>query len=178
MNYLDTPTPDSFRAVEEGIERVSRKVASCSRDDIILLRLVTYLARNYEEMISRIIRPLRLNEVMFKTLLMAFGSPANEVNPSRLSTVTGESRANMTRICDELSQRGLIKRHASDSDRRRVVVSLTSAGERLVRNVLPRIGEKQRQVNAALSSGEKQQLERLLKKQFGGLEAVLGHKER
>ena len=132
MNQFGEFVPLGFSAVEAGIDRVARKLNMPGelRQDVILMRLVTCMARHYEELIGRVIRPQRLNPVMFKTLLMTFGSPANKVNPSRLSDVTGESRANMTRICDELCERGLIVRKASESDRRRVVVSLT--GRRLL----------------------------------------------
>src|SRR5450432_1358239 len=176
MNQKSISIPRGFCAVEEGIERITRKLRSPShaREDVVLMRLVMSMARHYEEIINRIIRPQRLNHVMFKTLLMAFGSPTNEVNPSRLSEVTGESRANMTRICDELCQRGLVERHAGQTDRRRIAISLTAAGERMVHKMLPRIGAPLQRAHAPLSASKKRQLEMLLKKQLAGLEAVLG----
>jgi MarR family transcriptional regulator, negative regulator of the multidrug operon emrRAB len=176
MNQIPTPLAQGFCAIEEGIDRITRKLKASqdAREDVVLMRLVTCMARNYDEIVSRVIRPQRLNHVMFKTLLMAFGSSANEVNPSRLSEVTGESRANMTRICDELGRRGLIVRHASESDRRRVAVSLTAAGERMVRKMLPLISAPLQRAHMLPSAAEKRQLEMLLKKQLAGLEAVLG----
>jgi MarR family transcriptional regulator, negative regulator of the multidrug operon emrRAB len=174
MNHNSDDRPQGFCAVEEGIERITRKLKSPThaREDVVLMRLVTSMARLYDEIVNASIRPQRLNHVMFKTLLMAFGSPTNEVNPSRLSEVTGESRANMTRICDELCERGLIERHAGQTDRRRIAISLTAAGERMVRKMLPRIGEPLQRAHASLSANEKRQLESLLKKQLAGLEAV------
>jgi MarR family transcriptional regulator, negative regulator of the multidrug operon emrRAB len=176
MNHISNIAPQGFCAVEEGIERITRKLKAPARarEDVVLMRLVTSMSRHYEEIVNRIIRPQRLNHVMFKTLLMAFGSPTNEVNPSRLSEVTGESRANMTRICDELCRRGLIERHAGQTDRRRIAVSLTPAGERMVHKMLPRIGAPLQRAHARLSASKKSQLEMLLKKQLAGLEAVLG----
>ncbi|MDR3385893.1 MAG: MarR family transcriptional regulator [Rudaea sp.] len=176
MNQLSDGTPKGFCAIEEGIERITRKLKSSthSREDVVLMRLVTSMARHYEELVNRTIRPQHLNAVMFKTLLMAFGSPTNELNPSRLSEVTGESRANMTRICDELCQRGLIERHAGQTDRRRIAISLTATGERMVQKMLPLIGEPLQRVHARFSAAEKRQLEMLLKRQLAGLETVLG----
>ena len=178
MNHIIDPVPRNFCAIEEGIERIARKLKTpaYAREDVVLMRLVTSMARHYDEIVSHVIRPQRLNHVMFKTLLMAFGSPSNELNPSRLSAVTGESRANMTRICDELCERGLIVRHASESDRRRVVISITPAGERMVRKMLPKISIPLQRAHALPSAEEKRQLEMLLKKQLAGLEAVLDDK--
>lgn len=180
MNHIKSTTPPCFLAVEEGIGRVTRKLnaTSAARDDVVLMRLVTSLARRYDELVSEAIRPEQLNQVMFKTLLMAFGSPDNELNPSELSSATGESRANMTRICDQLCERGLIERHPAESDRRRIVVSLTPAGERLVRKLLPNMRESLARAHASLGTKEKKALERLLKMQLMGLEAARQRGER
>jgi MarR family transcriptional repressor of emrRAB len=43
----------------------------------------------------------------------------------------------MTRICNELADRGLIDRRSSEEDRRGVVISLTDAGRKLVEEVSP-----------------------------------------
>jgi MarR family transcriptional regulator, negative regulator of the multidrug operon emrRAB len=175
MNHIIDTVPRNFCAIEEGIDRVTRKLKApdYAREDVVLMRLITSMARHYDEITNRVIRPQRLNHVMFKTLLMAFGSPSNELNPSQLSTVTGESRANMTRICDELCERGLIVRHSSESDRRRVVISITAAGDRMVRKMLPKIRVPLQRAHVLLTAEEKRQLEMLLKKQLAGLEAVL-----
>ena len=179
MNYKRPSTPPCFLAVEASIERVTRKLgeSASARDDVVLMRLVTSLSRRYDEIINSAIRTEKLNHVMFKTLIMAFGSPDNEVNPSELSNATGESRANMTRICDQLCERGLIDRHAAESDRRRIVVSLTSAGDRLVRKLLPSMRGSLRQAHAQLNAAEKRDLERLLKKQLSSLESGLDRGE-
>ncbi|HEX6833552.1 MAG TPA: MarR family transcriptional regulator [Rudaea sp.] len=168
-----------FAKVEASIDRVTRKLSAepAARDDVVLMRLVTGLARRYEELVNDAIRPQKLNHVMFKTLLMAFGSPDNEVNPSELSDATSESRANMTRICDQLCERGLIERRPSESDRRRIVVSLTAAGERLVRKLLPKMRDSLRAAHAPLKAADKRVLERLLKTQYEGLNDVRGQGE-
>ena len=180
MNHTKTSVPACFAKAEESIGRVARKVGAPneSRDDVILMRLITMLSRRYDELVSEAIDPEQLNSVMFKTLLMAFGSANNEVNPSELSSATGESRANMTRICDQLCDRGLIDRHAAESDRRRIVVSITPAGERLVRKLLPGMRESLRQAHAVFGATDKKQVERLLKTQLSGLEAVLERGDR
>jgi MarR family transcriptional regulator, negative regulator of the multidrug operon emrRAB len=180
MNHIKAPIPACFAAAEESIARVARKLntTSAARDDVVLMRLVTSLARRYDELVSEAIRPEKLNQVMFKTLIMAFGSPDNELNPSELSSATGESRANMTRICDQLCERGLIERHAAESDRRRIVVSLTPAGEKVVRKLLPHMRESLQQAHVAFNAKDRRELERLLKVQLSGLEAVRHRGER
>jgi len=47
-------------------------------------------------------------------------------------------RSNVTGLVNRLEARGLLRRRPSDRDRRAYRVTLTSAGQRLVRQVLPR----------------------------------------
>ena len=44
------------------------------------------------------------------------------------------SKQQMTNICEKLTASGLIQRETDRRDRRRVLISLTSAGERLIEN--------------------------------------------
>jgi MarR family transcriptional repressor of emrRAB len=91
---------------------------------------------------------------------------ANEggVHASMLSEATGETRTNMTRICDELARKGLLMRHAGVEDRRRVVLELTRKGQALIERVLPKVWAELSRGMRALNNGEKRDLERLLKK--------------
>jgi DNA-binding MarR family transcriptional regulator len=52
-----------------------------------------------------------------------------------LADVLGVNSSNATRHCDRLQRRGLVRRDPDTGDRRAVRVSLTPAGERLVRQV-------------------------------------------
>ena len=174
---MDTPTDTSFAPIDQAIRHACAKTNSGSRRDVVLMRLVTHLATGYHALIQRTIGPENLNPVMFMTLLLAFGSPDNEVNPSKLSETTGESRANMTRICDELCERGLIRRHAAQTDRRRVVVALTAAGERLLLKLLPGLRRSLKLAHRKLAPSDVLTLERLLKLQVAGMDPVRTAKE-
>ena len=177
MNYKNTAADTTFCPIEEAIRHVCSKTRSDSRRDVVLMRLVTHLATGYHALIQRAIGPEHLNPVMFMTLLLAYGSPDNEINPSRLSETTGESRANITRICDELCDRGLIRRHAANTDRRRVVISLTAAGERLLLKLLPGLRRSLKHAHEAFAPADIETLERLLKLQVAGLDRVRSAKE-
>ena len=127
------------------------------------MRLIKHLSARFSANLGRMVRPAGLNEVSFRTLMMLY---ANEVgvHASMLSEATGETRTNMTRICDELARKGLLLRHPGVEDRRRVVLELTRKGQALIERVLPKVwGELERGMRT-LKASEKRELERLLKK--------------
>jgi MarR family transcriptional repressor of emrRAB len=57
--------------------------------------------------------------------------------PSDLCAFVAQSPANMTRVADALSERGLITRTTSEQDRRRTMLRITPAGEALACSLMP-----------------------------------------
>ena len=74
------------------------------------------------------------------------------------------SNANLTTVVDSLEKKELVVRCRAESDRRRVEVRLTDAGENLISKVFPRHAAQVEQAFAVLSEAEQKQLGALLKK--------------
>lgn len=75
-----------------------------------------------------------------------------------------KSSGNVTVVVDHLEQRGLVARKRSVSDRRRVAVSLTAAGRKLITRLFPRQAAEVCAALAVLTGPEQLQLARLCKK--------------
>jgi len=154
----------SFALIESHIGRVAQRMRDVPVQDIVLVRLIKALSARFGAHLGHKVRPAGLNEVAFRTLMMLYASAGNGVHPSDLSEASGETRTNMTRICDELARKGLLRRRASVDDRRRVVLELTRRGEALIERLLPEVWHGLGHVTAALQPAQKRQLEMLLKK--------------
>ena len=77
----------------------------------------------------------------------------------------------MTRICDDLVRKGLVRRRPGVEDRRRVLLELTRRGQTLIERLLPKVWDGLGQFSRALDGTEKRDLERLLKKLLTAFEA-------
>ena len=157
------PTCPSFAVIESSIGRVAKRLPSAPVQDLVIMRLIKHLSALFGANLSRMARPAGLNEVSFRTLMMLYAN-AGGAHASQLSDATGETRTNITRICDELARKGLLQRHPSVEDRRRVVLELTRKGETLIERLLPKVWSQLEAGMRALNAGEKRELERLLKK--------------
>ncbi len=91
------------------------------------------------ERANRLLEPHGLSAVSFITMMSLYGRPENLANPSELSDATGETRGNMTRICDDLVDKGWMRRVPNAEDRRRVDLSLTEPGMALLKSVAPQM---------------------------------------
>jgi len=79
------------------------------------------------------------------------------------------SRANITLIVDQLSDRGLVRRERESDDRRCVRVHLTAVGRRQIARLFPTHAASVADVLSSLTAAEQQQLGRLCRKLGLGL---------
>ena len=91
------------------------------------------------ERLTRLVEPHGLTSVSYITMMALYSRAENLANPSELSDVTGETRGNMTRICDELVDKGWMQRVPNPEDRRRIDLSLTDSGMALLKLVAPQL---------------------------------------
>jgi len=83
-------------------------------------------------------------------------------------------RSNVTGLVDRLEARGLVRRHDSAHDRRAYRVVLTTAGKRLVQQILPRYYAAAEQVWGALPVAHTHQLVSELTRVCANAEKVAG----
>lgn len=75
-----------------------------------------------------------------------------------------KTAGNMTLVIDNLEKQQLVERHKCEKDRRRTYIKLTKNGENLICQIFPHHAEAIEQRLAMLSSDEKVQLNKLLKR--------------
>ena len=87
-----------------------------------------------------------------------------QLSPGQLLRETMVTSGTMTNRIDRLSERGLVDRSPDPSDRRGVLVGLTSAGKRAVDGAFETLLASERDLLAELSTAERRQLADLLKR--------------
>src|SRR5271155_489044 len=84
------------------------------------------------------------------------------VNPKDICAQYRHDSGALTRVIDQLAERGLLERVRRDRDRRKVELQLTPAGRATVEGLIPLVVEKLNLALADFSSEEVQELLRLL----------------
>jgi DNA-binding MarR family transcriptional regulator len=93
------------------------------------------------------------------------------VNPKVICTQYRHDSGALTRIIDQLAERGLLERVRRDRDRRKVELQLTPAGRETIESIIPSVIDKLNEVLTDLSKAEVQELLRLLVKLNSTLQA-------
>src|SRR3984885_2845385 len=86
------------------------------------------------------------------------------VNPKDLCTQIRHNSCALTRVIDQLAERGLLERSRRDRDRRKVELELTAAGREVIESLIPLVVDKLNLALADFSSDEVRELTRLLLK--------------
>ena len=168
MNYPDRLSKSE---VESFIARAHHRAAGTDLGDIrinILMRLNNSLAM---DLLNRCLAPYEISNIGYFAMMMLYSTPDNLANPSEICKATGETRGNMTRICDDLVEKGLMRRVTSPDDRRRVNLSLTEKGMSLLQKMVPELRRNVTDLFSSFSETEKNNLVKLLLKLNKALES-------
>lgn len=161
----------SYQHFERGLARVAERLGETPPQQVMVLRMAKMMAKRLQEDLNRELSAWKLIDASFTVLVVMFSAPGGELNPSSLSEILGESRANITRLTDELEARRLILRRPATGDRRRIGLTLTRSGETLVRRLLPAMWRHYARLCRDLSIGEMKTMERAMKKIIVDLES-------
>ncbi|MEV8520794.1 MarR family transcriptional regulator [Dyella marensis] len=154
----------SFAPTEQRLAITCRRYPDFPRDPAILVRLVKHIYKRVHDDTNALLKPYGLNHPEYNLLMMLYGTEGYTLNPSQLADAAGEKSANITRLTNELCDKGLIERTSSDEDRRKVTLTLTAKGLAMIESFLPDICSLLDRQAVGLQPRESAQLERLLKK--------------
>jgi len=93
-----------------------------------------------------------------------------EIEARHVAAEAGISKGTLTGVLSTLEARGLLTRRTHPDDARRVLVTLTEPGERLMREVFPRFNAQEAVVTAPLAPDERVRLAELLRSVVRGLD--------
>jgi MarR family transcriptional regulator, negative regulator of the multidrug operon emrRAB len=158
-----------FASTEQRLAVTCRRYPDLPRRPATLVRLVKHIHKLLHDDANATLKPYGINHPEYNLLMMLYGSASGTMSPSELADAAGEKSANITRLTNELSDKGLIIRSASTGDRRKIELSLTAQGLALIDALLPDICSLLIRQTRHMTVAEQTQFEKLLKKFLSGL---------
>ncbi|MBE1161298.1 MarR family transcriptional regulator [Dyella acidiphila] len=152
-----------IKHLDEGFERIRKAVPELP-EDAKLCRLLLLVGERLQAEFESKLRPYKLNDSEFRTLVMLFSQPDGSSTPGELCEFTSQGATNMTRIANALAKRGLITRGHNITDRRQVVMQITAAGRRFVQKMLPGMMPSLRLTFAEFTQSDRNQFSKLMRK--------------
>ncbi|WP_266180274.1 MarR family transcriptional regulator [Dyella humicola] len=160
----------SFLPTEQRLDITCQRHPAFPREPAVLIRLIKHIYKRVHDDANAMLRPYGINHPEYNLLMMLYGTASYTLHPTELADAAGEKSANITRLTNELCDKGLIARHASDEDRRKVSLTLTAEGVAVIESFLPDVCALLERQVGGLHPRDMAQLERLLKKFSAQLE--------
>jgi MarR family transcriptional repressor of emrRAB len=124
---------------EDRIDRFCASHPEAPRDLILASRLLMRSARLLRRHIERALAPFELDLQQYLAISMLATDKSQPSLPSELGITLDATRTQMTRLMDGLEARGLVRRHASEQDRRSTELVLSAPGLRLLERAAPAV---------------------------------------
>lgn len=98
-----------------------------------MIRTIRASLMGLRSFLDPVYREFRLTDTTFNFLYFLASSPRGAASPTELSQLVGMSRANVTKVLDQLIREGLITREEDARDARRALIRPTVEGRRIAR---------------------------------------------
>jgi MarR family transcriptional repressor of emrRAB len=155
---------ERLAAVNRSTPAMAEALPNLPMPQTVMVRLIRIGVVGLGQFFEPVFRAIGLNENSFHVLCLLMANDRGEASPSELSELVGTSRANMTRILDELSTEKFITRLPEQRDGRRLVVQITAAGRKAATEATPKLAEPLRRAFSDLTPEEFGQLDVLLRR--------------
>jgi MarR family transcriptional repressor of emrRAB len=143
---------------------MARALPGMPMDGTTMVRLFRIAQSCLGDFFAPVFRSLDLSEHKFHVLCLLISGESGSASPGELADMVGTSRANMTRIIEELVQDGWVERTIASRDARRHVIEITAAGRHKVNCTVPGIAEPINRAFCDLTDDEMALLSKLLRK--------------
>ena len=162
----------SFQPSEQRLAVTCQRHPAFPREPATLVRLVKHVHKRLHDQGNALLKPWGISHPEYNILMMLYGTAGDTLHPRELAAAAGEKSANITRLTDQLCEKGLIERRISEADRRKLTLTLSKRGSKLIERLLPDICDLLERQTAALAPRDLAQLERLLKKFLNQLDGI------
>ena len=160
--------------VDRGVALLTGKRGRRAGADVSANETVLAVVRTGEAFLALADRRLRAYRLSAgaREVLAVLDGEGGSLSPTVIAGRLIVTTASMTSLLDTLQRRGLVQRTPDVEDRRRVVVTITPEGSRIIRRLVPEMISLQDEVAAALSPTDRAELVRLLRTLHAGIAAA------
>jgi DNA-binding MarR family transcriptional regulator len=136
---------------------------------------VGYLVKRAHSLMLDLMEPLfdESGFTFIQYVILASLRDGLAVNPKDICAQFRHDSGALTRVIDQLAERGLLERVRRDRDRRKVELQLTPAGREAIEGLIPLVVQKLNWVLTDFTSAEVQEFVRLLLKLNAKLQTIV-----
>ncbi len=160
----------SFDATNKRLHNIHARIPAFPEDLMRLLRMTYHVQKRMKDLSNSVLRKYDLVDASYMVLAVLYGSENETSTASTLGEACMEKPANLTRVCNDLEEQGLVTRGNRPGDRRCVMISLTDAGRRLIEQVMPEVWQRTTRAYDGYTQEDLRLQEQLFRRQLENLD--------
>ncbi|WP_317203689.1 MarR family transcriptional regulator [Janthinobacterium sp.] len=162
----------AFDATYKRLQNIRTRMPEFPLELMRLLRMTYHIQKGMKDLTNAILKKHDLVDASYMVLAVLYGTDEESSNACTLGMACHEKPANLTRVCNDLEERGLIQRGTRPGDRRSVMITLTDPGRALIEEILPQVYEKTTLVYDGFTAAELEQMEQMFARQLRNLNNI------
>ncbi|MCK9285381.1 MAG: MarR family transcriptional regulator [Rhodocyclaceae bacterium] len=165
-NYMGTIMRGVLKlaSVKRSTPSMAAALPNLPMPQAVMVRLVRILASTMTAYYEPVFRRIGLTENIFHVLCLLLAADKGEASPGELTELVGTSKANMSRILEQLARDGLVSRTPESMDARRHVIKITAKGRKIATEAVPKMLEPLSKAFTGLTAEEFITLNTLIQK--------------
>ena len=150
-----------FGPTYKRLQTIHERMPDFPVEPMRLMRMTFHLQKALKDAANAALKKHELVDANWMVLSVLYGSEDESSTASNLGEACLEKPANLTRVCDDLDARGLIKRGVRAGDRRCVMISLTDSGRALIERAMPDVTQHIARAYQDFTSTEMAKMEKM-----------------
>ncbi|MDC8757563.1 MarR family transcriptional regulator [Janthinobacterium fluminis] len=163
---------NAFDATYARLQNIRTRMPEFPLELVRLIRMTYHIQKGMKDLTNATLKKYDLVDASYMVLAVLYGTEGESSNACTLGMACHEKPANLTRVCNDLEERGLIHRGSRPGDRRSVMISLSDRGRALIEEIMPQVCAKTTQAYDGFSAEELQQMERIFARQLRNLNNI------
>lgn len=124
---------NKIQEIKDRLEKLKDVSATFSINEVLLTRLLFKTTKQFERIMDKKMSECGgLTCTSWGVLMITYDTEGSKILPSELSTIMRHPKPTITRVVDDLIERGFLDREHDSIDRRKIFITITEAGKQFI----------------------------------------------
>lgn len=129
---LEVNMSNKAQEIKDRLEKLKDISKTFAIDEAVLTRMLFKTTKHFEKIMDKKMSQFGLSCTSWGVLMITFDTECNKILPSELSNLLRQPKPTVTRLVDELIQKGFLAREHDVIDRRKIFISITEEGKKFM----------------------------------------------
>jgi len=126
---------NKIQEIKDRLEKLKDVSSTFSVNEVLVTRLLFKTTKQFERIMDKKMNQCGgLTCTSWGVLMITYDNEGSKILPSELSTIMRHPKPTITRVVDDLIERGFLVREHDSQDRRKIFITITESGRQFIKD--------------------------------------------